>query len=128
MAIIYYTDISKRGKDILGTRDIPTLSNEQAVKESISNILLTELGTKLFDPEYGVNLERYLFEPIDDMTAMLMSSDIESAIYKFETRVDQLSVTITPMEDDNTYIIDIAFNVIFNSVRQNMNLMFDKIR
>ena len=124
----FYFDFSKKGKDVLGNMDVPILTNEQAVKESVFNILMTEIETKLYDPEYGCNLDRFLFEPIDELTASLIQTSIETAIQKFEKRVTDLNVYVEPIYDDNTFNITIEFTVVFSSNSQTIQVNFNKIR
>jgi phage baseplate assembly protein W len=129
MADIYYYDISKKGIDLLGTGDIPILTNEQAVKESILNLLLTELGSKVMDVTYGLNLDQYLFAPLDDFTAEMMQYDIEQGILNTEERITDLGVIVTPTEDDlSTYTITINFSVVFSNTTQTLQVAFNKIR
>jgi phage baseplate assembly protein W len=128
MADIYYYDISKKGIDLLGTGDIPILTNEQAVKESILNLLLTELGSKVMDVTYGLNLDQYLFAPLDDFTAEMMQYDIEQGILNTEERITDLGVIVTPTEDLSTYTITINFSVVFSNTTQTLQVAFNKIR
>lgn len=127
---IYYFDVSKKGIDLIGTRDVPVLTNEQAVKESLYNLLLTETGTKVMDPLYGLDLEQYLFEPNDDMTAEAMQYDIMTGIQAIEDRINNLEVIVVPDEDEkaNSYVITINFTVIFSNVTQTLQVDFNKIR
>jgi phage baseplate assembly protein W len=125
---IYYFDISKKGRDLVGNRDLPLLTNEQAVKESIYNILLTEVGTKIMDPQYGINLERYLFQPIDGFSSEAMQYDIYHGIRRFEDRISNLVVTVVPFEDESSYWITIDFEVVFSNTTQTLKVDFTKIR
>jgi phage baseplate assembly protein W len=125
---VYYYDISKKGKDLLGTRDVPMLTNEQAVKESISNLLSTQPGSKLYDPKYGIDLDRYLFEFVDDLTATMMQTDIEMGIRNYEPRATNLVVIVDADEENQTFYITIQFTVNFSNSQQEMKIDFKKIR
>lgn len=128
MADIYYYDISKKGKDLLGNKDIVMLTNDQAVIDSIYNILGTEVGTKIMDVEYGAYLERYLFEPIDEFTSEMIKYDINLALEKFEERIKDINITVTPYEDENTYDIVIEFTIVYSNSQQKIDFKFNKIR
>ena len=110
-AEIYYFDISKIGRDFTVSKDISIMYNDQALLESVTNILATEPGERIWYPDFGCPLYKYLFEPIDYITASNLKSIIEYSINKFETRIDQLYVNITPLEDQNTFNIDVIFNM-----------------
>ena len=47
-------------KDIAGLYDI------ESIKNSIANALLTSPGEKILNPEFGIDLRRFIFEPVDD--------------------------------------------------------------
>lgn len=66
----------------------------RAIDQSIQTILLTEKGEKPFDPNFGSNLRRLLFE----LSTMVSSSDIEDtvkvALREYEPRVEVRDVSI----------------------------------
>lgn len=126
--LTYYFDIAKNGKDVYGNKDIGILINEQAVVESVMNILLTEPGQKIMDPEFGIPLYKYLFEPIDQQTSVLIQSDIEYALTKFEQRIKNVQVFVTGIEDENSYSIEVFFEILMTAKQQNLKIQLDKIR
>ena len=78
----------------------------------------------------GLDLEQYLFEPNDDMTAEAMQYDIMTGIQAIEDRINNLEVIVVPDEDEkaNSYVITINFTVIFSNVTQTLQVDFNKIR
>ena len=46
------------------TKDAAVVKNENAIKQSIKNLVLTQKGEKLFQPEIGSGVYELLFEPI----------------------------------------------------------------
>ncbi len=45
--------------------DISPVTNEESIKQSIRNIVLTAPGEKLFNPKFGSSVYKMLFEPLD---------------------------------------------------------------
>lgn len=125
---VYYFDFSKKGQDLLGKRDVPVLKNVQAIKESVINLLSTEVGERPMRPEYGTSLDRFLFEPLDEITADIISYEIEKAIGKFEPRVTNLEIYIEPDYDLETFIINISFDIVYTGGKEVLELDFKKIR
>lgn len=81
------------------------------------------------NPEFGCSLNKYVFEPIDAITAYNIKAQIEFALEKFEKRIDQLFVNVEPLEDLNTYDIDIIFNLkINNNQQQQISIRLNKVR
>jgi phage baseplate assembly protein W len=128
MVKTYYFDFSKRGQDLLGNRDIAVIKDEQAIKEAVYNILNTRIGSVPMHPERGINIDRFLFEPIDDITASILEYEVEKGLLSFENRLQGLQVKVTPSADNNSFLIDIAFSVNFTSNPIYIQLDFAKIR
>lgn len=91
------------------TGDIQKNLDAKAIAGSIGNILQTSHYEKPFYPEFGCNLKRYLFEPIDDITTGNIREEITRAIKNFERRVDLSDVVVQPDYDQNGYTISITF-------------------
>ena len=125
---IYYSDISKIGKDFTGGRDIAKLTNEQAVLESIKNLLSTEPGQRIMNPSYGCSLTQYLFEQLDSMTTAIIKRNILVAISVYEPRVENLQIDIIEMPDINSYVVNIRFNMKTSSTTQTLTIDLNKIR
>jgi len=91
------------------TSDILKKTNENAIAQSIGNLLQTSHYERLFNPELGCNLKRYLFEPIDNITTNNIIEEITKTIVNYETRVQLLDVTANPDHDKNGYDVSIKF-------------------
>jgi hypothetical protein len=126
--IIYYYDISKIGKDFVGKKDISIITNEQALLESVINILSTEPGERIMNPEFGCPLHRFIFEPLDNITATQIESAIIDSIQKFESRIDKLNVFISTNDNTNTFDISVIFTMKTSSQTQTINITLNKIR
>ena len=91
------------------TSDILKKTNENAIAQSIGNLLQTSHYERLFNPELGCNLKRYLFEPIDNITTNNIIEEITKTIVNYENRVQLLDVTANPDYDKNGYDVSIKF-------------------
>lgn len=106
---LLFFDISKDGS-ITSTNDITTADNELAVVESINNIMSTQPLNRIYDNrDFGMDLDQYLFEPIDVITANAILDTVENAILNNEPRAKNLDVEITPDNDAQTFVIDVKF-------------------
>jgi phage baseplate assembly protein W len=126
--ITYYYDLSKVGKDYIGKRDIAILTNEQAVLESIVNIISTEPGDRVMNPLFGCPINKYLFEPLDEITSSFMQKTISDSILRFENRLENLEVTVTSNEDQNSYSVNIIFSMKTSNSKQTINITLNKLR
>lgn len=125
---IYYFDISKIGKDFTGKKDIALLTNEQAVLESIKNIILTEPGERVMYPTFGCGISKYLFEQLDVVSMFSMQSTITNSIRRFEARIDKLEVTVIESIDNNSVEVNVYFTIKTSNNTQTLNLILNKIR
>ena len=93
------------------TGDVTTLTDVQAVKRSVRNLLLTNHYDRPFHPEIGSNVPALLFENFGPITGNQLSRSIEEMIANFEPRARVETVECFPILDTNTYDIRIYFYV-----------------
>jgi phage baseplate assembly protein W len=103
-------------------------SDEEAVKRSIRNLLLTDVGERFFQPNFGSNVRRYLFENASDVTKNSLRESIVNAINNYEPRANIIDVIVTLSNDEHSYMVDIYFNVINNPTVVVFNVQLDRVR
>lgn len=108
--------------------DLDLNLNEDAVMESIRNILRTRRGERLFNPQFGSDINSILFENITPQTEYELKTYIETAITNFEPRAKLMSVDVTAYPDENGYAISIVFSVINRSDPIRLDFILDRIR
>lgn len=91
--------------------DIKADYDVDAIKNSIRNIFNTRKGDRILEPEFGVSLEKYLFEPLTDEIARNIGSEIERGISQFEPRVTILKINVYIREEWPGYEIDIMLYI-----------------
>lgn len=69
---------------------------EENIRESIKVILLTELNERLYLPNFGGGLNKFLFEPNTATTRQLIRDRITKALAEWEPRIAVQSVTVEP--------------------------------
>lgn len=63
------------------------VTDSELIKQSISRLLNTPVGTRFMLPEYGSRVRELLFEPNDNLVKDLLRVFVKEAIDKWETRV-----------------------------------------
>jgi phage baseplate assembly protein W len=91
--------------------DVQALFDVEAIQNSISNAFLTTPGQKILNPRFGIDLRRFLFEPVDDFTAQIIQDDIETKLPLMEPRITVENVTVEGDEDNQQYNISLQINV-----------------
>ena len=92
--------------------DLIALKNETAIARSIRNIVFTIPGEKFFDPDFGSNVTRSLFENIDEISAVTIRDEIETSIRNYEPRVSLISVETSPDYDNNNFNVTIVYRIV----------------
>ena len=70
-----FKDISMSFKVNPLNDDLIALKNDNAIARSIKNIVFTFPGEKPFDPDFGSQVRRLLFENMDEVTAFNIRDD-----------------------------------------------------
>lgn len=123
-----YADLDLTFSRIPGKNDVALSYDEQAVIRSVRNLLLTNFYERPFQPNLGSNLDKLLFEPVNNLTASLLKSDIENTITNYEPRVTLDYVLVNPNVDQNAYTVTIQFYVGNNTSSTAVNLLLQRSR
>ena len=94
------------------TSDIQKLTDAEAVKRSVRNLINTNHYERPFHPEIGSNLRAMLFENITPQITHVISKQIELLIKNYEPRCRLVQVNTQPMFDRNGYACQISFYVV----------------
>lgn len=91
------------------TGDLNVKKNNDAVKQSLKNLMLLSLYEKPFNPDLGANIRGYLFENYILNTNKYLEDRIRSVILKYESRIQIKTVNVTPNENNNTLDVYIEY-------------------
>tara|TARA_R100001443_G_scaffold3020_1_gene9764 strand:+ start:853 stop:1254 length:402 start_codon:yes stop_codon:yes gene_type:complete len=92
--------------------DLIGLKNENAIARSVRNIVMTIPGEKPFDPDFGSKVSGLLFENVDNITAAVISDEIETSIINYEPRVSLKKVEVFPDFDNNSFDAVVTYDII----------------
>lgn len=95
-------------------KDLTVISNEDAVKSSIRNLLLTNYYERN-DPTVGANLDAQLFELITPLSQIVVEDSIRKCIENFEPRAKIISLLVAPDPDRNQWTVELVFTVLNNT-------------
>jgi len=94
------------------TYDVYTVKNDNAIKQSVKNLVLTTPGEKPFQPLVGSRVSQMLFEPLDAFTADTIKDEIINTINQYEPRVQLTSVDVTPIYEGNKLNVTIEYRIV----------------
>jgi len=107
-----YRDLDLFFTKTQSSKDVRKVTDIQAVKRSVRNLVLLNHYEKPFHPEIGSGIRDMLFENMSNMTAFILAKKIEDVIENFEPRVRLISVRADPNLDRNEYEVTIEFFVV----------------
>jgi phage baseplate assembly protein W len=94
------------------TGDLIVTKDEAAIKQSIVNLLLTNKGERFFNANLGSSISDLLFEPLDFGTAARVSAEVQNTLTFYEPRINVLSVTAIPNDEQNGFDVELFFEII----------------
>ena len=112
MASRAFKDINLSFKRHPVTSDVLTVSDEDAIKRSVKNIIFTILGEKPFEPEFGSVINDSLFELNTSLNEMKVSDEIKQSLLNFEPRIDNIRVTVSIYPDSNELNCAVQYDIV----------------
>ncbi|HRR48406.1 MAG TPA: GPW/gp25 family protein [Bacteroidales bacterium] len=91
--------------------DVKRVTEYDAVKNSLRNILQTRKGSRRMLPTFGAQLERYLFEPIDEITAREIGNTILQEISSWDSRIEIININVEADYDNSQYNITVTYSI-----------------
>ena len=93
-------------------KDLNKVTDIEAVKRSVRNLILTNTFEKPFHPEIGGNVRGLLFENMTPMVSAVITRKIEDSIINHEPRARLVGVKTQPDFDTNGYNVSVFFYVV----------------
>ena len=106
-----YKDLNLNFTRNIVTGDVATVTDVDAVKRSVRNLLLTNHYDRPFHPELGSNVQALLFENFGPITANQLARAVDEVISNYEPRARIESVECFPVGELNKYDVRIYFYV-----------------
>tara|TARA_R100001591_G_scaffold41438_1_gene52839 strand:+ start:61 stop:456 length:396 start_codon:yes stop_codon:yes gene_type:complete len=110
------------------TRKLNTLTNNDAVKRSLKNIILTNKFERAYSPNFGSDIKSRLFEQFDTNIADDIANDIEFAVANHEPRVQLIDVLVREVPDQHGIEITIKFRARNQVDVDQLDLFVERVR
>ena len=92
-------------------KDLNVLKDDNAVKNAVKNLLITNRNERPFQPFLGANLRGLLFEPADALTKIALKENILNVLVNHEPRIIVQDIDIKDLADQNAYRILVKFKI-----------------
>ena len=110
------------------TDDVNRLTDVEAVKRSVRNLINTNHYERPFHPEIGSDVRAMLFEPMTPLTALNLQRKVAEVLNNFEPRIDLQQVLANPDLDRNSYQLKIMFYVVGSNSPIEVETFLERLR
>jgi len=101
-----------------------TYSTKDQIKSNLINLLLTDKGERIMNPEFGADIRRSLFDNITDSSIELLKNKIINAVNMFIPEIYLGNIDIMPDYDYNTLNITINYRLIISNHPDQVTVQF----
>lgn len=125
---IVYTDLDLNFVAHPVTGDVSRKFNEDSIKQSIRNLVLTNHFERPFHSEIGTPIRGLLFDLSSPMLVILLKKSIRDVIENFEPRVELIDVQVGVRIDQNDVFVTIIFKIVNTDIPIQLDLILEKTR
>mgnify|MGYP001579630550 FL=1 len=123
-----YSDFHKDLRVSPISKDLALMKDEDSVKQSIRNLMLTDPGERLMQPNIGGGIRELLFEQMTPGTLKLMEENIVDTIEIYEPRAQLIDVRVIAGLDDTHVNITVLFSVRNEEQPIQLDVILDRTR
>ncbi len=110
------------------TNDVNKLTDVEAVKRSVRNLINTSHFDRPFHPEIGSSVRAMLFELMTPLTALNLQRKVQEVLINFEPRIKLVQIVANPNIDSNSYDLRIYFYVIGSNDLIEVQTFLERLR
>lgn len=103
-------------------------TNVEAVKQSIKNIVMTDRGERLYNPEFGGNIRALLFENMTPQVFVHAKEYLMTSIEQYEPRAELIDLVIADTYDEHTVQVQIVFRIINIQEPITLEVVLERVR
>ena len=107
-----FRDISLSFKRHPITNDLITLRNENAIKNSVINLVRTHVGERFFRSDIGTPIEKSLFELQTPEFAVEVENQVVQVLVNLEPRIYLKNVNVSFPIDQNEISVAVRYDIV----------------
>ena len=89
-----------------------TYTTKDQIKSNLINLLLTDIGERVMNPNFGTSLKRFLFEGITNINNEALIDSLNNSISIYIPEVTVTNIILIPTTDSN--LINLTINYYLN--------------
>ena len=103
--------------------DISRVTEINAIKNSLNNIVSTMQGSRRMVPEFAISIHEILFDPMDEDTARIIGERILEGIEYWDDRIEITGIQIEPIYNLNEYRVRLNFKILQTDIIETINFV-----
>ncbi len=120
----FFTDFSMHS----ATGELKSKTNEEAIKQSVRNLLLTDKYERPMQPLIGYQLKGMLFENYTPETQIAIKQVVSDCITYYEPRATLIDVIVVPELDGTSVTVTVTFGIINKPEPVNLDSVLERMR
>jgi phage baseplate assembly protein W len=97
-------------------------NDKDELKSKIALLITTQKNQRLYKPDFGLNLEQFLFLPMDEMTYNQIRQEVIGTVEKYLTQLKIENVQTDVNESQNLIGIQIRYSITDGILKDNDEL------
>lgn len=128
MAETLYRDFANSFEPNPNTGDVSVVTNDEAIRQSMKNLVLTNYKERLHQPKKGCGMGGLLFDLSTPLTKLSLEESIISVLNTYEPRIVVLSVDVTDLSERNAYKINVKYVVKTSAKTLTFDFLLTRVR
>lgn len=108
------------------TKDFGMVKNENAIKQSVRNLISTIFGERPFQPDIGSRVKGLLFENFDPFSVDAIRSEIVNVLERLEPRIEVEGVDVIDESDLNALEVSLTYKIVGEEQVQTVEFLLEK--
>jgi phage baseplate assembly protein W len=105
-----------------------TFSTKDQIKSNLINLLLTYKGERVLNPQFGADMPRLLFEPINNETLLKIENQIVTSVSTYIPEITITNIEITPDTNKNTIYVNVIYQLKLSGTTDNIIIDFSTLQ
>ena len=95
--------------DLFRNGIVDSASGKALIRSALQRLLMTNMGERVMQPEFGSKIKAFLFEPLDDALLAEMKEILGERIEYHEPRIKLIDIDFKPDYDNHTVVVSISY-------------------
>lgn len=97
-------------------------NDKEELRSKLTLLITTQRGQRLFNPDFGINIEQFLFQPMDEQTYNAIRDEIVNNVTRFLPTLKIENIQTDVSESQKLVGLQIRYSISDGIIKQNDEL------